>query len=87
MLNLPIYLVGSTYYLHTRIEGKQVKKSLRTSYKRVAIIRAVTLLNSLRMNKKPTLGDFSHLLSDDQFPSRYEIDLLNRTGFRGGSLV
>jgi hypothetical protein len=58
MLNLPIYLIGSTYYLHTRIQGKQVKRSLRTSYKRVAIIRAVTLLNSLRMNKKPTLGDF-----------------------------
>lgn len=75
MLGLPIYLLGSTYYLHTRIGGKQVKKSLRTSYQRVAILRAVTLLNSLRMNKKPTLGDFSHLLSDDQAPSRYEIDI------------
>ncbi|MEG1767058.1 MAG: site-specific integrase, partial [Comamonas sp.] len=74
MLNLPIYQVGSIYYLHTRIGGKQVKKSLGTSYKRLAILRAVTLLNSLRMNKKPTLGDFSHLLSDD-LPSRYEIDL------------
>lgn len=75
MLGLPIYLLGSSYYLHTRINGKQVKKSLRTSYKRVAIIRAVALLNSLRMNKKPTLGDFAHLLSDEFNPQKYEIDL------------
>ncbi len=34
MLNLPIYLLGSSYYLHTRIAGRQVKRSLRTSYKR-----------------------------------------------------
>lgn len=75
MLGLPIYLVGSTYYLHTRINGKQVKKSLRTSYQRVAILRAVTLLNSLRMNKKPTVGDFAHLLSDEATLKKYEVDL------------
>lgn len=75
MLGLPIYLVGSTYYLHTRINGKQVKKSLRTSYQRVAILRAVTLLNSLRMNKKPTVGDFAHLLSDEATFKKYEVDL------------
>lgn len=37
MLNLPMYFLGSSYYLHTRIDGKQVKRSLRTSYQRVAI--------------------------------------------------
>ena len=53
MLGLPIYLVGSTYYLHTRIEGRQVKRSLRTSYRRVAIIRAITLLESLMRKELP----------------------------------
>ncbi|WP_250439635.1 phage integrase [Delftia tsuruhatensis] len=74
MLGLPIYLLGSSYYLHTRIAGKQVKKSLRTSYKRVAIIRAVAFFNSLTMSQKPTIGDFAHLLTDNQTKS-YEIDL------------
>ena len=59
-LPLPIYLLGSSYYLHTRIGGKQVKRSLRTSYRRVAIIRAITLLDSL-MRKDP--------------PQKYELDL------------
>ncbi len=62
MLNLPIYLLGSSYYLHTRIAGKQVKRSLRTSYKRIAIIRAVSLLNDLTMNKK-------------DLPAKYELDM------------
>ncbi|KJA09480.1 hypothetical protein RP29_16050 [Acidovorax temperans] len=60
MLGLPIYLLGSSYYLHTRIGGKQVKRSLRTSYQRVAIIRAITLLDSL-MRK--------------DLPQKYELDL------------
>lgn len=59
MLNLPIYFLGSSYYLHTRIAGKQVKRSLRTSFKREAIIRAIALLNSLRMST----------------PQKYELDL------------
>jgi site-specific recombinase XerD len=63
MLGLPIYLLGSTYYLHTRIAGKQVKRSLRTGYERVAIIRAVALLT--HMNKKPDLSELS----------TYELDL------------
>lgn len=75
MLSLPIYLLGSSYYLHTRINGKQVKKSLRTSYKRVAIIRAVTLINSLTMNKKPTVGDFAHVLNRSSDVDKYEVDL------------
>lgn len=59
-LPLPIYLLGSSYYLHTRIGGKQIKRSLRTSYRRVAIIRAITLLDSL-MRK--------------DLPQKYELDL------------
>ncbi|MES2415746.1 MAG: tyrosine-type recombinase/integrase [Pseudomonadota bacterium] len=61
MLGLPIYLLGSTYYLHTRIEGRQVKRSLRTGYEREAIIRAIALLNGLRMST----------------PQKYELDLAN----------
>ena len=64
-LPLPIYLLGSSYYLHTRIGGKQVKRSLRTSYQRVAIIRAIALLNGLTMHKKPDLSNLS----------TYELDL------------
>lgn len=53
MLKLPIYFLGSSYYLHTRIGGKQVKRSLRTSYQRVAIIRAIKLLDSLMRKDLP----------------------------------
>ncbi len=61
-LALPIYLLGSSYYLHTRIGGQQIKKSLRTSYKREAIMRAIDLLNA--MHKK-------------DLPAKYELDLTN----------
>ena len=53
MLNLPIYFLGCSYYLHTRIGGKQVKRSLRTSYQRLASIRAITLLDSLMRKDLP----------------------------------
>ncbi|WP_395058412.1 hypothetical protein, partial [Polaromonas sp.] len=60
MLNLPIYLLGSSYYLHTRINGQQFKRSLRTSYKRIAIMRAIALLDT--MHKK-------------DLPAKYELDI------------
>ncbi|MPT11390.1 MAG: hypothetical protein E2578_15420 [Comamonas sp.] len=50
MLSLPIYLRSGTYYLHTRINGKQFKRSLGTGYQKEAILRAVALLSSLSMN-------------------------------------
>ena len=37
-LPLPIYKLGSSLYLHTRMGRREVKRSLRTSYQRVAII-------------------------------------------------
>lgn len=58
-LALPIYKLGSSYYLHTRIGGHQVKRSLKTGYKREAIMRAIALLNSLTMTKKPVPGSLS----------------------------
>ena len=47
MLNLPVYLRGSTYYLHTRVYGRQVKRSLGTSDKKTAMILAGQLLAAL----------------------------------------
>lgn len=53
MLALPIYKLGSSYYLHTRINGQQVKRSLRTSYKREAVQRALLLLHAMTNPKQP----------------------------------
>ena len=61
MLGLPIYKLGTVYYLHTRVAGKQVKKSLRTGYKREAISRALALLHHMT---KPTPFP----------PEKYELD-------------
>ena len=55
MLSLPIYLLGSSYYLHTRINGQQVKRSLRTSYKREALRRALILLHAMTNPKQPPI--------------------------------
>ena len=49
MLNLPVYRRGSVFYLHTRVEGKQFKRSLGTADKATAIIRATRLLEALKM--------------------------------------
>ena len=61
MLGLPIYKLGNVYYLHTRIAGQQVKKSLRTGYKREALQRALALLHDMT---KPTPFP----------PTKYELD-------------
>lgn len=49
MLNLPVYLRGQTYYLHTRILGKQVKRSLNTSDKLEAMLAASNILKAVLM--------------------------------------
>lgn len=49
MLTLPIYIRGNTYYFHTRIFGKQVKKSLHTNDKQTAIINALSLVRACQM--------------------------------------
>ena len=49
MLNLPVYLRGNTYYLHTRIQGVQLKRSLRTSNKKIATLRALEFLKAIFM--------------------------------------
>lgn len=49
MLNLPVYLRGNSYYLHTRIFGIQVKRSLRTGDRKIAMIRALEIMKVLSM--------------------------------------
>ena len=56
MLNIPVYLLGSSYYLHTRINGQQVKRSLRTSYTREALRRALILLHAMTTPKQPPIS-------------------------------
>lgn len=63
MLKLPIYLRGNSYYLHTRINGKQVKRSLCTSDRLTAIIRASQLLQSAQMSKPSNIRTFEIDLS------------------------
>jgi integrase len=53
MLNIPVYPRNGIYYLHTRINGKQVKRSLLTSDKRLATIKALQYLNALYMPFDP----------------------------------
>lgn len=51
MLTFPIYKRGSIYVLHTRIAGKQFKRSLRTGNPDEAKLRAVALLQVVLMSK------------------------------------
>jgi len=49
MLSLPIYRRGDVYYFHTRIAGKQFKRSLNTNDKTLAILRASKYLEAVEM--------------------------------------
>ncbi len=51
MLKIPVYLRNGVYYFHTRIGSKQFKRSLLTSDKRLATIKALQLLNALHMDE------------------------------------
>ena len=59
---IPVYLRGSSYYLHTRVNGVQFKRSLQTNNKAMAIMRASKLMEAL-------------LKIDLSGIRRYEIDL------------
>ena len=70
MLSLPVYCRNGTYYFHTRLNGQQIKRSLRTGDPLLAKLRAVQLLGALDMHR-PKISDFD-------FPDtlkKYEIDL------------
>lgn len=53
VLSLPIYRRGHTFYLHTRIGGRQFKKSLDTGKRKVAIMRAANLLGQIMAKQAP----------------------------------
>ena len=44
---IPVYFRGSSYYLHTRVNGVQFKRSLQTNNKAIAIMRASRLMEAL----------------------------------------
>lgn len=71
MLSLPVYRRGGVFYLHVRVQGHQIKRSLRTSDPLLAKLRAVQLLGVLNMHK-PKLSDFDF---GSSVLKRYEIDL------------
>ena len=75
-LSLPVYLLGRTFVLHTRVFGRQLKRSLRTADPAVAKLRALELLRAIHMigggDGNPKFTDFDWLKL-----RRYEIDLKN----------
>lgn len=62
---LPIYARPETgiYYLHTSLQGKQVKKSLGTRDRQEAIIRALPLFFSIVQRRKMTIKKYQIDLS------------------------
>jgi hypothetical protein len=67
-LSLPIYMLGNTYVVHFRVQGKQIKRTLRTADLRIATLRAIKLMEVVRMAIKganPNVSgfDFSGKLS------------------------
>lgn len=76
-LSLPIYFLGRTFVLHTRIHGRQFKRSLKTADPRVAKLRAISILGRLGMAvwlDNPKLGDFGFSENERR---QYEIDIKN----------
>lgn len=74
-LSLPIYFLGRTYVLHTRINGRQVKRSLGTANPRIAKLRAIQLLGELHLavfKNNPSLSDFNF---DNGEKKKYEIKI------------
>lgn len=60
-LTLPIYLRGRSYVLHIRVQGRQIKRSLKTADPALAKIRALQLLRVVHMATKgdnPSVSDF-----------------------------
>lgn len=71
MLTLPVYSLKGIYYLHTRVDGRQFKRSLKTRNPLLAKLRAVELLRAIEMTK-PKLSDFN---VNSEAIKRYEIEL------------
>lgn len=75
MLSLPIYPRNGTYYLHTRIAGRQIKRSLATKDKTEAILVGSELLKRLYKALKATGGG----MDKDDYK---KLDIAFPTGFQ-----
>ena len=76
-LSLPVYFLGRTYVLHTRVKGRQFKRSLKTADARTAKLRALELMKRLHMavwSNNPKLSDFNFT---DAERRAYELDIQN----------
>lgn len=73
MLKLPVYLRSNIYYFHTRINGKQIKRSLNTSDRFIAMMRACKLLYGVKMDNSKLPLDLLNIDLDSVF--KFEIDL------------
>ncbi len=76
-LSLPVYFLGRTFVLHTRIAGRQIKRSLKTADPRVAKLRAIEILRVLSMAVNKSNPSLSYFNFDLGKLRRYEIDLKN----------
>jgi site-specific recombinase XerD len=74
-LSLPIYFLGRTFVLHTRIHGRQFKRSLKTADPRIAKIRAIQLLGAAQMAIFPRFSKPSS--ATDAEWRRFELDAKN----------
>ena len=75
-LNLPIYILGRTYVLHSRINGRQFKRSLKTADPRLAKLRAIQLLGAAYMSVFPRFSKPSSSTPDQEW-RRFEMDVKN----------
>lgn len=75
-LSLPIYFLGRTYVLHTRIQGRQFKRRLKTSDPRVAEMRAIQLLGAAHMTLIPKFSSSSDAISERDWRA-FELDVKN----------
>lgn len=74
-LSLPIYFLGRTFVLHTRINGRQVKRTLRTADPRIAKLRAIQLLGEMHLavfKNNPSVADFDFGSAEKK---KYEIKI------------
>ena len=75
-IRLPIYFLGRTFVLHTRINGRQFKRSLKTADPRIAKLRSIQLLGAAHMAVFPRFTKPSGTITDQQW-RRFEMDAKN----------
>lgn len=82
-LTLPVYLRGRTYVLHLRVQGRQIKRSLKTADPCVAKIRALQLLSVVHMATKgdnPDISEFDFSGKLSKYKLNSETGLMETDG-------